>query len=208
MPVDVVEASRIINVGDTIRSDLGYVEGEYFINVCGAGLLTNISHNIDETFKNTLGNLAYYIKGIEQLQNFVPIPIRITNSKEIIEEDVYLLIVLNGAGAGSFENLASDAKLDDGLLDFIAFKTVPIKDLAVVFYKVLRGNYLDDPNVIFFQDDYIKIEYTGTEKDHIHPSLIEIGLDGERGPDMPIEIRNIPNTIDVYYNKFEKDLEE
>ena len=202
MPKEPEEACRIIAKGNTLKSDIGIVNGKYFVNVCGAGLLTNISQNIDENFKNTLGKLAYYIKGIEQVQNFVPMPVRVTNSKEVIEENVYLILVLNSAGAGSFDRLAPKASIYDGVFDFIAFKSVPIKDIALLFLKIFKGDYLDDPNIIYFQDNYIKIESTAEETNEL---FLETDIDGERGPDMPVEIRNIPAAIEVYYNK-DKDI--
>lgn len=198
IPKNPKEACSYIAKGDTISSDIGEVNGRYFINVCGAGLLTNISQNIDENLKNSLGKLAYYLKGLEQVQNFVPIPVKITNSKEVMEENVYLLLVLNGAGAGSFEKLAPNASINDGVFDFIAFKSISMPELAKIFLKVLKGDYLHDPNVIYFQDSFIKIEPNG---EGLEKALFETDIDGELGPDMPLTIYNRKRVIEIYYNK-------
>ena len=47
---------------------MGKANDQFFINVCSGGLFTSVSQDIDLDFKNTLGKMAYYIKGIEQLQ--------------------------------------------------------------------------------------------------------------------------------------------
>jgi len=194
LPKEPEAISEIIANGKTIKSDIGLVNGaEYFINVCAAGLFTNISQNIDKDFKDVLGKLAYYVKGLEQLPKFEPFPVRITNSKTTMEETIYFYLVLNSGGVGGFENLSSEASIADGLFDFIAVKSRKITDLAILFVKILSGDYLDDSGIIFFRDSYVKIE-----------SLIENSqfnettLDGEVGPLMPVEIINLPNSIEIF----------
>lgn len=175
--------------------DVGIVNGKYFINVCGGGLLTNVSQNIDTDFKNTLGTLAYYIKGIEQIPNFKPIPVRITNSTEVIEDEVYLFLILNSTGAGSFEKLAPAASISDGVFDFVAIKAKPVYELAVLFVKILRGEHVNDSNIIYFKDKYFKIEYLLEDL-----KFAETNIDGEAGPMMPVEINVIHNAISVFAN--------
>lgn len=175
--------------------DVGLVNGTYFINVCGGGLLSNVSQNVDHNFKNTFGTLAYYIKGLEQIPNFMPIPLKITNSREIIEEDVYLFLVLNSAGAGSFDKLAPEASICDGEFDFVAIKAKPVYELAVLFLKILRGEHVNDNNIIYFKDKYIKIECS-SNKEHFS----ETNIDGEMGPQLPIEIHMIHNAISIFTN--------
>lgn len=175
--------------------DVGVVNGRYFINVCGGGILTNVSQNIDREFKNTFGTLAYYIKGIEQIPNFEPISLRITNSKEVIEESVYLFLVLNSAGAGSFDRLSPQASITDGNLDFVAVKAKPVYELAVLFVKILRGEHIGDQNIIFFRDHKIKVECLSENR-----AFTQTDIDGEAGPDLPIEIEMIPKAIPVFTN--------
>lgn len=193
IPKEPDEAAKIITEKNLSPADIGLANGRYFINVCAAGLMSNISQHIDTDFKNALGKLAYYIKGIEQIPNFVPIPVKITNSTEVIEEDVYMYIVLNSAGTGGFEKLVPDASINDGLFDFVGFKATTIRELAMIFFKVFTGDYLKEPGIIHFKDSYIKIECKDAS-----PEMNETDLDGEQGPYMPIEIKNIPSAIMIY----------
>ena len=197
LPKDPAAAAKIIAGGKTLLTDIGKANDKYFINVCGAGFLTNISQHINEEFKNTLGKMAYYIKGIEQVQNFVPMNVRITNSTESFEESIYFLIVLNGQGAGGFENLAPSAAVDDGLFDFIAVRSMNMLDMPRLLFKVIRGEHLDEENIVHFQDSYIKIEPVGETIEH---SFLETDVDGELGPDMPVIIKNIPKALAVCHN--------
>lgn len=189
---DIENCCKAIITEKPQRIDLGIANGIYFINVCGGGLLTNVSQHVDSDFKNTFGKLAYYVKGIEQLPNFCPIPLKITNSKEVIENDFYFFLVLNSAGAGSFDKLAPAASINDGYFDFIAVKAKPVFELAVLFVKILRGEHIGDSNILYFKDNYIKVESPMKNKFYK-----ETSIDGETGPMMPIEIKMLHNAMKV-----------
>jgi len=181
MPKDPGEAAEAIMKGRVMRTDLGRVNGQYFINVCGAGMLTNVSQQVDTQIKDALGKFAYYLKGIGQLPNFEPFPLRITTPSRIVEDEFFLIIVLNGGGAGGFERLSPGAKIDDGLLDFIALRAISLMDVAALFLKVMSGDYLDDRRVLFLREQSLRIEHIGSYR-------MNTDTDGERGPDMPIDI--------------------
>lgn len=175
--------------------DVGLANDRYFINVCGGGLLSNVSQNIDNDFKNAFGTLAYYIKGIEQIPNFQPIPIKITNSTREMTEDVYLFLILNSSGAGSFEKLAPAASIADGLFDFVAIKAKPLYGLPILFFKIMKGDHIEDDSIIYFKDNYIKIECLSKNL-----QFYELNVDGEAGPSMPVEIKLLHHAIPVFAN--------
>jgi len=183
MPKEPKEAAEAIVGGRIMDADLGLVNGQYFINVCGAGLLANVSQTIDNQFKDSLGKLAYYIKGIGQLPNFTPIPLRVIAGTQSFVDDFFLFLVLNGGGAGGFDRLSATAKIDDGMLDFIGFKAISMIDVAALFLKVLSGDYLEDRRVVFLREKELIIEHMGQEED-----IIDTDTDGEKGPDMPLKI--------------------
>jgi diacylglycerol kinase (ATP) len=197
LPNSISDCAKVIANGKTQRIDLGLVNEDFFINVCAAGLFTNVSQLIDKDFKYTLGKLAYYIDGVKQVPSFVPIPVKITNSNEVIKENIYLFLVLNTSGAGGFKTFAPTAKIDDGKFDFIAFKETTIKDIAILLIKMINSDYLDDPSVIYFKDSYIKIELD-VEESEINPIYLHSDVDGEQGPSFPIEINCIPQDIELF----------
>ena len=193
IPKDAEQAAAIIADGHTMAVDVGLANNNYFINVCGAGFLTNISQTIDGDIKNLLGKFAYYLKGIGQLPNFTPLKIRITSSAITMEDEIYLFLVLNSAGTGGFDKLVPFAAIDDGQFDFVAFKAMPLMDLAKMMLKLFSGEYLSDPNILYFRDSYIKVEPLFD-----NPTYLETDIDGEAGPYMPVEIKNIPKHIQVF----------
>ena len=194
IPRDFEKAAGIAASDNICRADVGQVSGEsgskYFINVCSAGLLTGVSQSMETGLKNTLGKLAYYIKGLEQIPNFIPLDVRVTNSEETFEEKIYLFLVLNSAGTGGFPRISPEASITDGLFDFVAIKARPIHEIAVLFIKLLAGDITNDSNVVHFRDSYIKIEPLFDDVQYR-----KTDVDGEPSPDMPVEIINLPGKI-------------
>lgn len=176
---NISEACKIIVNGNTTEICLGKINDRYFVNVAAGGLLTDISQKIDINMKNTLGKMAYYIKGIEKLPEFRPITITVKNKDTVITERVFLFVILNGSMAGGF-TLAPDSTADDASLNFIGIKTCNIIDLFNLFIKMLRGEHLESNRVIYVKGDEFVVECDEN---------IETDIDGELGPHFPLNIR-------------------
>ena len=189
MPKDHVAAAKAIARGKVIQADLGLVNNQYFINVCSAGALTAAGQQVAGTlFKTVFGKIAYYIRGVGQLPNLEPIPLCITTPTQTIEGDFLFFVVINSSGAGGFDKLSPDAKIDDGLLDFVGFRAMNLRDAATVFMKLFNGDYLSDPNILFLREYSISI----STKDNLD---IDTDTDGEPGPDMPLQISCEPGSL-------------
>ncbi|WP_352399809.1 YegS/Rv2252/BmrU family lipid kinase [Anaerotignum sp.] len=191
----VEESCRAIISTSPVPIDLGIVNDKtYFINVCAGGLLTNVSQTVDKDVKNALGSLSYYLKGVEQIPSFHKIPFRITTSKEVIEEYLYLYMIMNSAGTGGFTKLSPQASIQDGMFEFLAIRAKPLIELPPVFLKMLTGDHINDTkNILYLRDNYFKIECLQDDF-----KIMESTVDGEMGPKMPFELKVIPKAIKVF----------
>ena len=187
MPSDVEEACKQILSSEVKSVDLGSINDKYFVNVASTGLFTDVSQKTDVNLKNTIGKLAYYLKGLEELPNFRKLHVNILSKEVEFDGEMYLLLVFNGATAGNF-NLAARADACDGLLDIIMFKAVQIYELLPLFIKVLKGEHLDSNKVLYFKTDYLKVE--------CHEDIVT-DIDGEKGPDFPLEIKCIKGGLKI-----------
>ncbi|WP_055666852.1 YegS/Rv2252/BmrU family lipid kinase [Desnuesiella massiliensis] len=188
MPQDVEEACYQILRSEPKDIDIGRINDKYFINVASAGLFTDVSQKTDVNLKNTIGKLAYYLKGLEQLPNFRKLKIKIDSKEMNFDGEMYLMLVFNGQTAGNFK-LAYKASAEDGMLDVILIKAVMLKDLIGLFIRILKGEHLDDQTgLIYFKSDNIHIECCED---------IVTDIDGERGPDFPLNIQCIKGGIKI-----------
>lgn len=185
MPSDVQEACKQILASKPVAVDVGKINEKYFINVASSGLFTDVSQKTDVNLKNTIGKLAYYLKGLEELPNFRKLKVKLSSKECNYDGEMYLLLVFNGKTAGNL-NLATEAEVTDGKLDVIVFKAIQIIELIPLFIKLLRGEHLDSDKVVYFRTDDVYIE---------SPEDIVTDIDGERGPDFPLRVRCIKGGI-------------
>ncbi|SFB36191.1 YegS/Rv2252/BmrU family lipid kinase [Clostridium frigidicarnis] len=177
---------QILN-SNPVPIDIGRINDKYFINVASTGLFTDVSQKTDVNLKNTIGKLAYYIKGLEQLPNFRKLRIKVESNHFTFDDDMYLTLVFNGQTAGNFK-LAYNAHVEDGALDVIIIKACAIRELIPLFIRILKGEHLEDPNVVYFKTDKLVIQSNES---------IVTDIDGEKGPDFPLNIECIKGGIKV-----------
>ena len=160
-----------------------YEKKEFFINVFGIGTLTNVSNYVKQQAKSTLGNMAYYFKGIEKLQKLEPMKLKITTTNRVYEDEFLFALALNTGAAGGFDKLVRRAKIDDGKLDFIAIKDKGPTTLPTLLVRLMMDEHLTDERIIYFRDSYVKIESLENKDSY------ETNIDGEKGPEkLPLEI--------------------
>ncbi len=200
IPKNPALASKIISKGHKIPMDVGYTGEKYFINVMAIGSFATVSQSVDKTLKHSIGKLAYYAKGIENLPNFKPVRLRVTNSKSTFEGNFYLATILNSSSAGGFDKLAPYADVSDGCFDFIGFCGDRVVEVAKPFINVLRGEHIHaEKNVIYFKDNYIKVEAIDDEEKNKLAETTDV--DGETGPKLPVEVTVLKNKLNIFVPK-------
>lgn len=185
------EAIKNIISSKSKKIDIGKVNNKYFINVASSGMFTDVSQKINTHMKNSFGRIGYYIKGIEEALSMREFNVTVTSDEVSYSGNMYLLLVFNGKTAGNI-NLAYKSEFDDGYLDVIIFKGMPIPKSIPVFIGVLKGEHLD-----FDTDD--EILYFKTKKLVIDCDESDLGtdIDGEKGPSFPLCIECIEGAIEV-----------
>lgn len=188
LPRNIKEICDVLTGDNFLETDLGFVNNRYFINIASAGLLTDVSQKTEIVVKNNLGRLAYYLKGLEQLPRFYSININLESPEFSYDGNVFLFLVMNGKSAGGFPKVAPLAQMNDGLLDVILFKPASLPEVVSLFIKVVKGEHLASPQIIYFQTNSLKIS--------CHEDLLT-DLDGEKGPDFPLEIKCLPKKLKI-----------
>lgn len=187
---DINEAIENIIKSVPKKIDIGKINEKYFINVASAGMFTDVSQKINSEFKNYMGRVSYYITGIEQALNLKKYNIKVTSDEMVYEGDMYLMLIFNGKTAGNI-NLAYKALLDDGYLDVIIFKAMPIPKSIPVLIKVLKSEHLenlDENDILYFRTKKLTVD---CKEDLISD------IDGEKGPDFPLNIRCIEGGMKI-----------
>lgn len=177
-------------------ADVGKANDKYFVNVAAMGFLVDVSQKTDPNIKNTLGVISYYLKGVTEIPNLRPIRVKIKSREFTAEEKIYFMLVMNGRSAGGFKRIAPAAEVNDGLLDVLIFREIPIMDLPPLLFSVLSGQHTENKHVAAFRTKELHIE---TDQ------AVGTDVDGEKGPDFPLEIQALPRRlrINTLYNDME-----
>jgi len=190
IPRDINKAVGIIlNDNHPKALDIGKVNDQYFINIAGGGDLTELTYDVPIKMKSAMGQLAYYIKGIEMLPFLKPVATRIEYDDNVFEGDIMLFLIANTNSVGGFEKLAPDALIDDGYFDLLILKKTNLPEFLRVATAGIRGTHLEDENLLYTQAKRIKV--TPKEK-------MLLNIDGEYGGELPGEIINLQQHIKFY----------
>ncbi|MBD0383310.1 diacylglycerol kinase [Paenibacillus sedimenti] len=168
--------------------DVGKINNRYFINIAGGGSMTELTYEVPSKLKTMIGQLAYYMKGLEKLPRLRPIELFVKAGEAEFHEEVMLFLVGNSNSVGGFEKLAPDANLNDGLFDVLILKKCNLAEFIRVVTLALRGEHLNDPNVIYFQTDHIEIN---------SPDYVQLNLDGEFGGTLPCVMTNLQSHLQI-----------
>ena len=190
IPRDVGAAVDIITRGDTIPVDIGRFNEKYFINIAGGGRITELTYEVPSKLKTMLGQLAYYLKGMEMLPSIKATDLRIEYDGKLFEGEVMLFLVGLTNSIGGFEKLAPDSSINDGLFSLLILKKTNLADLIRIATLALRGEHVNDANVIYTQANHIKVD-SNEEK-------VQLNLDGELGGLLPAEFENLYRHLEVF----------
>lgn len=185
---NVIQAVEVILEGEPKKIDIGQVNDHYFINIAGGGRLTELTYEVPSKLKTMVGQLAYYLKGMEILPSIRPAEVEIEYDGKLFQGEIMLFLVSLTNSVGGFEKLAPDSKLNDGMFDLLILKKANLAEFIRVATLAIRGEHINDEHIIYTKANRIKV--TNNDK-------MQLNLDGEYGGMLPGEFVNLYQHIDV-----------
>ncbi|MBR2559346.1 MAG: YegS/Rv2252/BmrU family lipid kinase [Firmicutes bacterium] len=174
--------------GNTTKADVGVVNGHYFINVAAIGQVVDVSQKTDPTLKNSIGILAYYLKGLSEVPTLKPVPVTLTTPERVYREKMYFMVVMNGRSAGGFRKISPDSEINDGMLDVLLFRKIPPLEMPSFFMRVLHGTHPESKYVLHFKTSKLLLE---SKED------LPTDIDGEHGKKLPLDFTMLPGRLRV-----------
>jgi diacylglycerol kinase (ATP) len=117
LPLDPVEAARVILAGNTRRLDLGDVNGHLFFNVASIGFSARLARGLTSEAKKRWGVLGYAVAASRLLGESRPFTVRFEHDGTSEEARTVQVSVGNGRFYGGGMAVEATAKPDDGRLD-------------------------------------------------------------------------------------------
>ncbi len=189
IPRDIDAAVDIIVRGETIPVDVGLMNDRHFINIAGGGRMTELTYDVPSKLKTVLGQLAYYLKGVEMLPSIHSSHVRIEYDDQVFDDEAMMFLVGLTNSIGGFEKLAPNSSINDGKFTLLILKKCNIAEFIRVVSLALRGEHLGDPLVISSAAEKIKV--TSSEE-------VLLNLDGEYGGVLPATFQNLYRHIEMF----------
>jgi diacylglycerol kinase family enzyme len=101
---------------------------------------------------------------------------------------MYAMLVMNGTSAGGFNRISPESEINDGLLDVVLIKQMPITNIAPFFLGIITGQHMDNKYVEHFKTDKMHIE-CGVD--------LATDVDGEAGGSLPMEVSVLPQRLKI-----------
>ncbi|MCA9085959.1 MAG: diacylglycerol kinase family lipid kinase [Planctomycetaceae bacterium] len=174
---------RRIDVMQTVSA-----AGEHhFVNMATAGNTGHFSSIVTEDMKHFWGPLVYLRGVVDVLSSLQKFQIRVTLDDEPeFRCSALNLYVANGPGTGGGMVVASDASMEDGLMDVVILRECSPLDIASLAARYTLGDYRESEFVYHRRARRMTL--------HSEPAL-EFSLDGEPVSDQPSEIKVLPGAL-------------
>jgi diacylglycerol kinase (ATP) len=184
------DACDLLTRRHTTPVDVGQANDRYFINIAGGGSLTELTYEVPSKLKTMVGQLAYYMKGLEKITRLNPTLMRI-EAEGIGEfhEEFMLFLIANSNSVGGFDRLAPDASTNDGVFDVLALRKCNLAEFLRIATLVMRGEpVLNDSHFIHFRTNKIIVE---------SDQRVQLNVDGEFGGTLPCTFNLLPAHLNV-----------
>jgi diacylglycerol kinase (ATP) len=185
-----VDSVRALIPGTTRRIDLGKANGRYFLQWAGLGLDAEVTYAMEPRTRRQrrLGALAYVIAGFATAANLVGTRTRLTIDGKRIYRRAILIVISNSQLYGGMVRIATDARLDDGLLDVDVFAGTGFGSSMRTVLGVITGLHVRDPRHSCYQGRTIHVE---TDKP------VAFHIDGEPLGSSPVDCEIVPRALTV-----------
>ena len=191
MPMAFEKSIQRLEDNHTRQIDIGKINDTYFLFLVGVGKLAEPFHQVTSEQKGKFGMLSYFFEGVKKIPEDRPYTYVIKTPEEEFEVEASLLLfaLTNYLGSIKF----SDANIDpaDGKGHLLILKNVDILQKTQVLLNVLQQQVEKSTQVISLMTDRVRIEVR--EK---NPP--ETDIDGDRGPDFPLEIQVLEKHIEIF----------
>lgn len=175
-----------------IESDVGVVNGKYFLNIACVGIDAEVANNVPLMKKKNVKVKNLYTASI--LYTFTHFKFKqiYFKSQEKDEKGNFtILSICNGRYYGGGYNISPKASLEDNYFDVYYINKLRLPSIINLLLKLKKGKLEQDKRTNHFKTNNITV--TSEEP-------IRFNVDGETIENTKFEIKIIPKAIKIYHN--------
>ena len=193
LPRGVDAKAQLAAGGEPRWVDVGRLGEQHFIYVAAFGVFSDVSYNTPQPLKNTLGHLAYLLKGVTELTALKGYRLRVEHDGGVLEGEYMFGMVSNTLSVGGVIGLPeAEIALDDGILEGL-FIPLPqsVNQLNDIVLALARRKYGADSGVRILHSSHYRITCD---------EAVPYTLDGEFGGEYAqVEAQAVVRPIQIVY---------
>lgn len=188
IPSALEEACAVAANGLRHRIDLGEVNGKHFFNVASIGLSVAVARMIDAETKRRWGAAGYALTVVKALREHRPFRVRIRCDGRFLQLRSIQIAVGNGRHYGGGLTVASDAAIDDYMLDLYSIGPAGLLRLALLAPALRTGRHGEFEGVHLLRGRHIELETSRP---------MPVNTDGEVTTHTPAVFRTLPAALEM-----------
>lgn len=165
VPLDPVTAIERIDHCRIETIDVGRIDDDVFLGVCGVGFDAVVAHRFAAA--GTRGLDTYVREGLLSYTSYQLEHYSIALDGETIETDAFLVAIANSGQYGNDARIAPFASLQDGLLDIAIVRSGSILKAPLLIYQLFTGKLRESSDVIIRQARHIRVDRSAEGPGHV-----------------------------------------
>lgn len=175
-----------------IESDVGVVNGKYFLNIACVGIDEEVANNVPLMKKKNVKVKNLYTASIlYTFTHFKFKQIHFKSQEKDEKGNFTILSICNGRYYGGGYNISPKASLEDNYFDVYYINKLRLPSIINLLLKLKKGKLEQDKRTNHFKTNNITV--TSEEP-------IRFNVDGETIENTKFEIKIIPKAIKIYHN--------
>lgn len=191
MPQNPTDAIEKINFDETQKLDIAEIADKCFSISFSIGAIPESVHDVSSEDKTKFGMFAYFINIIKNIGVGNDYKVKVTTEDEVFEGEVDHLIITLTNRFGGFKFSDVDSDLDDGYANIYILTSSNFLDKVSTASDAVFGKLEKNDNIRHLRAKKIKI-------DSLDHREIPTDIDGDEGPQLPVEINIIESKIEFY----------
>ena len=175
-----------------IKSDVGVINGKYFLNIACVGIDAEVANNVPLMKKKNVKVKNLYTASIlYTFTHFKFKQIHFKSQEKDEKGNFTILSICNGRYYGGGYNISPKASLEDNYFDVYYINKLRLPSIINLLLKLKKGKLEQDKRTNHFKTNNITV--TSEEP-------IRFNVDGETIENTKFEIKIIPKAITIYHN--------
>lgn len=175
-----------------IESDVGVINGKYFLNIACVGIDAEVANNVPLMKKKNVKVKNLYTASIlYTFTHFKFKQIHFKSQEKDEKGNFTILSICNGRYYGGGYNISPKASLEDNYFDVYYINKLRLPSIINLLLKLKKGKLEQDKRTNHFKTNNITV---------ISEEPIRFNVDGETIENTKFEIKIIPKAIKIYHN--------